>query len=153
MSVSGRAHERSSERALFVAPLIHRSTSFVLDVMRRGRGGRAEPKRDRRGPAMRFLVQSRPKFPVPPEQFPALMDAFAGWRDRHRALMEGFYFFAEGAGGCGILNAPDAETVGQMFMEYPFGPYSDTRLDLIVDGDAMIARWQEMFRQMAGAQG
>lgn len=101
---------------------------------------------------MPVLVVSRPKFQAPMEQFPAMMEAFAGWRERHRPLMDGFYFFADGGGGCGILNTSDPETVAQMFLEYPWGLYSETRLELIVDGDTMLARWREMLKQMAGGQ-
>jgi hypothetical protein len=38
--------------------------------------------------AMRILVISRPKFPIPPEQLPALFQAFAAWRERYRSVSE-----------------------------------------------------------------
>src|SRR5215218_6742877 len=72
------------------------------------------------GTGVRVLVESRPKFPIPQEQFPALLEAFAGWRERHRPIMEAFWFFSDGAGGGGIVTAPDDEALAQMFLEYPF---------------------------------
>ena len=64
-----------------------------------------------------------------------------------------FWFFSDGAGGGGIVTAPDDEALAQMFLEYPFGPFSDVRLTPIVDGDAMLGRWREALRQMGGGQG
>jgi hypothetical protein len=98
---------------------------------------------------MRALVISRQKFQAPMEVFPATMQAFAEWRERYRQNLESFYFFTAGGGGCGVVNAPD-ETVAQMFMEYPWGPYSEVELLPIVDGDAALARWQELLTHMAG---
>jgi hypothetical protein len=98
---------------------------------------------------MRALVISRAKFQTPREVFPETMQAFAAWRDRYRPNMEGFYFFAGGGGGCGIVNAPD-ETVAQMFMEYPWAPFSEVELIPIVDGDMALSRWLEMLSQSPG---
>ncbi len=39
---------------------------------------------------MRILVISRPRFPIPPEQLPALFQAFAAWRERYRSVSESF---------------------------------------------------------------
>lgn len=40
--------------------------------------------------------------------------------------------------------------MAQMFMEYPWGPYSEVELIPIIDGDQALARWQEMLEQMEG---
>jgi hypothetical protein len=98
---------------------------------------------------MRALVISRVKFQAPREVFPETMAAFAAWRDRYRAQMDAFYFFASGGGGCGVVNASD-ETVAQMFMEYPWAPYSEVELIPIVDGDMALSKWQEMLSQNPG---
>ena len=98
---------------------------------------------------MRALIISRQKFPAAPEVFPATMRAFAEWRERYRRELESFYFFTAGGGGCGVVNAPD-ETVAQMFMEYPWGPYSEVELHPVVDGDAALAGWRALLEQAAG---
>jgi hypothetical protein len=102
---------------------------------------------------MRVLILSRPKFPPPMEMMIPLMDAFAGWRERYRPVMETFDFFVSGGGGCGIVNPPDDGTLTRMMMEYPWGPFSDVELLLLSDGDAAIAQFREIFvQQMAGQQ-
>jgi hypothetical protein len=60
---------------------------------------------------MGVLILSRPKFPPPMEMRNPLMDAFAGWRERYKPIMESFDFFIAGGGGCGIVNAPDDATL------------------------------------------
>ena len=100
---------------------------------------------------MRVLLVSRPKFPPPMEMMIPLMDAFAGWRERYKPIMESFDFFISGGGGCGIVNAPDDATLATMMMEYPWGPFSDVQLDLLYDGDTALAQSQDLFRQQFGA--
>ncbi len=99
---------------------------------------------------MRVLVISRQKFPVPPEQLPPMMEAFAAWRERYRSYMESFDFFVSGGGGCGIVNMPDEAMLGQMFMEYPWGLSSDVELHLLMDGDTALTNFQAMLSQMGG---
>lgn len=102
---------------------------------------------------MRALIISRPKFLVPREEFPGLLEAFAAWRERYKSMMEKFEFFVSGTGGGGIVNVPDEQTLACMLMEYPFGPYSDTEVHPIVDGDTALGMWREMLSQMTGGQG
>ena len=46
---------------------------------------------------MRVCVIDRgSRFPTPPEQTPALWEAFRQWRERWRDKMESFEFFADG---------------------------------------------------------
>lgn len=102
---------------------------------------------------MRVLIITRQKFPFAQADFPPIMQAFAGWRERHKPIMESFEFFISGNGGCGIVNVPDDQTLAQMMMEYPWGPYSDTEIHPIIDGDTALGMWDEMIRQMTGGQG
>jgi len=102
---------------------------------------------------VRALIVSRPQFPFPREEFPAIMQAFAGWRERYRPVMETFEFFVSGAGGCGIVDAPDDATLARMMMEYPWAPYSSVEVHPLIDGDTALGMWQELIDQMAGGQG
>ena len=102
---------------------------------------------------MRALIITRQKFPVAQAEFPGIMQAFAAWRERYKPMMEKFEFFASGNGGCGIVNVPDDQTLARIFMEYPWGSYSENEIHPILDGDIALAMWQEMISQMTGGQG
>jgi hypothetical protein len=62
---------------------------------------------------MRVLVLVEPRFPIPPEMFPSLLDGFAAWREQYRNSMESFEFFAGGGGGFGVINAPDEASLNR----------------------------------------
>jgi hypothetical protein len=98
---------------------------------------------------MRLLVISRSRFLIPPEQLPALFQAFAAWRERYRSVSESFEFFAGGGGGYGVVNVADEATFNQMMLEYPFGPLSDLEIRPVIDGDKALAQWQAALQSMA----
>ncbi len=93
---------------------------------------------------------SRPQFFVPPDQDPALFDAFADWRERYRDSMESFEFFAGGGGGFGIFDGDEA-TLNAMMVRYPFFPYSQITVRPILDGDSALGQWREIMSEMMGA--
>ncbi len=99
---------------------------------------------------MRVMVLVEPKFAIPPEMFPVLLDGFAAWREQYRQSMESFEFFVGGGGGFGIINAPDEETLNRMMVEYPFTPFSEITVRPILDGDVALGQWREVMRQMMG---
>jgi hypothetical protein len=100
---------------------------------------------------MRALVLVEPRFPIPPEMFPGLLDAFADWRERHRQSMESFEFFAGGGGGFGIVNVPDELTLNRIMVEYPLALYNHITVRPVLDGDTALAQWREVMREMMGA--
>ena len=100
---------------------------------------------------MRVLVLVEPKFFIPPEMFPTLLDGFAAWRDTHRGSMEAFEFFAGGGGGFGILNVPDEATLNRMIVQYPFTPFSEIMTRPILDGDTALGQWREIMSEMMEA--
>ncbi len=102
---------------------------------------------------MRALVLVEPLFPIPPEMFPGLLDAFADWRQRHRHSMESFEFFAGGGGGFAVINVPDEAALNRMMVEYPFTPYSDISVRPLLDGDTALGQWREVMREAMGAAG
>jgi hypothetical protein len=110
-----------------------------------------EGKQKRRYRAMRVFVLVEPKFFIPPEMFPTLLDGFAAWRDAHRESMEVFEFFAGGGGGVAILNVPNEATLNQMIVQYPFTPFSEITTRPILDGDTALGQWREIMREMIGA--
>ena len=105
----------------------------------------------RRHRVMRVFVLVEPKFFVPPEIFPTLLDGFAAWRDAHREHMESFEFFAGGGGGFGVFNGPDEATLNAMMFEYPFTPYSEITIRPILDGDVALGQARESMSEMRDA--
>jgi muconolactone delta-isomerase len=110
-----------------------------------------EDKRERRFGAMRVFVLVEPKFFIPPEMFPALLEVFAAWREAHRESMEAFEFFAGGGGGFGIFNVPDEATLNRIMVQYPFTPFSDITIRPILDGDTALGQWREIMSQIMSA--
>jgi hypothetical protein len=108
--------------------------------------GKGEEKRKCR--AMRVLVLAEPKYFVPPEMFPTLLEGFAAWREAHREMIESFEFFAGGGGGFGIANVPDEATLNRMMVEYPFLLYNEITVRPILDGDTALAQWREIMSEM-----
>ena len=99
---------------------------------------------------MRVCVIDRgSKFPVPPEQMPAMMDQFVEWRERWRPKMESFDWFVDG-GGCGVVNVDDEAELHQMMLEYPFAFVDDVEMKPVVDGDRALAQAREAMRALAG---
>jgi hypothetical protein len=99
---------------------------------------------------MRFLVVGRPKFPLPLEQLPALLDAESGWYSRHRDRIEVHGWFI-GGGGFVIVNVEDEATLNQLVMEHPFTPFSDAEVQPFVDHDTGIRQLAEAVRAATGA--
>src|SRR3712207_9488254 len=110
-----------------------------------------EGKQKRRSRVLRVFVLVEPKFFVPPEMFPTLLDGFAAWREAHRESMEAFEFFAGGGGGFGILNVPDEATLNRIMVQYPFTPFSEVTIRSILDGDTALGQWRAVIDGKLGA--
>ena len=103
---------------------------------------------------MRVCVIDRgPRFPVPPEQMPAIWEQFIQWRERWREKMESFEFFADGEGGFGVMNVADENELQQMMIEYPFSMLDNVELRIVVDGDVSLERFRQAIEQMAADAG
>ncbi len=97
---------------------------------------------------MRILIISRPRFPVPPDQLPALIQRFVAWREKYRSTLGTFEFFAGGGGGFGIANVPDEATLNQIMIEYPFTVFNEQEIRPVLDGDKALAQWQAAMQAM-----
>ena len=99
---------------------------------------------------MRFLFISRPQFPVPPDQLPALVEGFVAWWERYRDRWEGAGFFPDGSGGGGICNVADEVELHQMVLEWPFTEFSRNEAYPLVDVDTALGQWQALIAQAGG---
>ena len=97
---------------------------------------------------MRVSVHVTPRTPPPPEALPDMFQAFQAWRDRYRDQMETFQFFV-GGGGMGIINGSDEAELQRIITEFPFTPFSNMDVRVIVDGDVALRQWGEMLAAMA----
>ena len=104
-------------------------------------------KEKRRYGALRVFVLVEPKFFIPPEMFPTMLDWFAAWREAYRESMEAFEFFTGGGGGFGILNVPDEATLNRIMVQYPFTPFSEITIRSILDGDTALRQWREIMSE------
>ena len=98
---------------------------------------------------MRVLVVGTPKFPVPPDQLPAMADAALAWYQRYQDRMEVFGNFP-GGGGFGVVNVDDAETLNQMMLEMPFTPFSEVEVRPVVPGETAFHQLRDAAAAMSG---
>ena len=96
---------------------------------------------------MRFLVTATPKFDVPSELLPSLLDAEPEWRERYRDRLDAYAWFP-GGGGFGIADVDSEETLSAMVSEHPFSWCSDTQLRPIVDADVAVGQARAALERM-----
>jgi hypothetical protein len=99
---------------------------------------------------MHVLVIGTPKFLIPPEQMPGVVEGALAWNERYRDSIELFGNFI-GGGGFGVLNVPDEEALNQIVIEMPFAWFSDVQVHPFVDGEAGLRQLQRALQDMASA--
>ena len=92
---------------------------------------------------MRVLVVAKPRFPIPPEQLPAMVQGALHWRERHRDSMDAFGTFV-GGGGFAIFDVADEETLHRIMIEMPFTPFSELDVRPFLEGDRGLRQWQQL---------
>ncbi len=101
---------------------------------------------------MRFLISSKPKFPVPPEAVAALLAAMGQWVQKHSSSkkMEQIWGFAVGGGGGGILNVASHEELNAIMAEMPFSLFSDTDVQPIIPIEVGLKSFDDAVKRMTG---
>jgi hypothetical protein len=100
---------------------------------------------------MRVLVVARPRFQLPPERLPQMVEEALEWRDRHRSELEEFGTFP-GGGGFGICDVPDTESLNRLILEMPFSPFSEHDVYPFVPGDTGLQQLRDRVAEMAGSR-
>jgi len=82
---------------------------------------------------MQALVTASPRFQVPPDQLPSIVDGAIEWYERYRDKFTAFGTFP-GGGGFGVVEAADEAELNRMIIEMPFSWFSDVEVRPFVDG-------------------
>jgi hypothetical protein len=99
---------------------------------------------------MRALVIGTPKFQIPPDQLPAVVDGAISWYERHQDKFESFGTFP-GGGGFGVVEVADEIELNQLIIEMPFSWFSDVEVRLFVPGVEGLHQFKQAVDAMAGA--
>ncbi len=101
---------------------------------------------------MRVLIITRPKFPIPPDAAPMLVDAMGAWVGKHtkEKTMDQAWSFAGIPGGGGILNVGSPEELDAIMSEFPFAPFSDIECYILSDLNAGLANFKRVTQQRSG---
>jgi hypothetical protein len=97
---------------------------------------------------MRALVIGTPKFPIPPEQLPGMIEGALAWHERYQDHFDAFGSFL-GGGGFAVVNVPDEQTLNQIVIELPFSWVSDVTVRPFVEGVAGLRQLQEALAAMS----
>ncbi len=101
---------------------------------------------------MKFLIISKPTYPVPPEIGPTLVDAMHGWLKQHTASgkIESTWAFAGMGGGGGILTVNSLDELDAIMGGFPFGPFSDVQVFPLANLEESLQRLKQTMLAMAG---
>jgi hypothetical protein len=97
---------------------------------------------------MRVLVVGTPKFQIPPDQLPSIVEGAIAWQERYEDKLEAFGSFP-GGGGFGIANVKDETELNQMIIEMPFTWFSEVQVRPFVAGAAGLQQLKQAVEAMA----
>jgi hypothetical protein len=89
---------------------------------------------------MRVLVVGTPKFQIPPDQLPSIVEGAIAWHERYEDKFEAFGLFP-GGGGFGVINVADEVELNQLILEMPFSWFSDVQIRAAVEP---AVGWQQL---------
>ena len=89
---------------------------------------------------MRVLVIGTPKFQIPPDQLPSIVEGAIAWHERYEDKFEAFGLFP-GGGGFGVINVADEVELNQLILEMPFSWFSDVQIRAAVEPEV---GWQQL---------
>jgi hypothetical protein len=96
---------------------------------------------------MRILIVATPRFEIPPERLPSMIDAAVEWHNRYRDRFDVFGTFP-GGGGFAALNVADELELSRMMAEMPFSPYSHHEIRPYVAGTEGMQQLKQVLSAM-----
>jgi muconolactone delta-isomerase len=87
---------------------------------------------------MRFLVMaSQGSVQPPPEALAGILSAFKDWMHERMSAgkVEAVFSYAEGGGGCGIVNVTSHEELNEMLVSAPLAPFTNYEVRALADFD------------------
>jgi muconolactone delta-isomerase len=99
---------------------------------------------------MRFLVITKQRHPVHPEQALGLFEAVSGWARGLQASgkIEQAWSFAGLPGGGGIFNVNSLEELDQAMNAFPLGPFTEIEVLPLVDLEPSLESVRGAIRAM-----
>ena len=96
---------------------------------------------------MKVLVVAKPRFPIPPEMLPQLLEGAIDW---YRRYQERFLLFGTfpGGGGFGAVDVADEKELARMMAEMPFSPFGEQTVTPFVEGDEGFRQFQQVLGSM-----
>jgi muconolactone delta-isomerase len=87
----------------------------------------------------------------PPQALPVILSAFKDWmHERQNAgQVEAVFSYAEGRGGCGIINVTSHEELNEMLVSGPMGPFTNYEVRALSDFDQSIGNGIRAVEAMA----
>ena len=94
---------------------------------------------------MRFLVVTKPQFPIPPEAVDGLLHELAGWASKwtSQGKLEQVWGFAGFHGIGGIFKVDSLEDLDAVISEFPFWIFSVAEITPLISLDDRIQRDKE----------
>jgi hypothetical protein len=97
---------------------------------------------------MRVLVVGTPKFQIPPDQLPSIVEGAIAWHERYEDKFEAFGIFP-GGGGFGVISVADEVELNQLILEMPFSWFSDVQIRAAVEPSVGWQQLQQAVQAMA----
>ena len=104
---------------------------------------------------MRFLVMSKPRHFIPPDQVIGLTEALGIWTDQQLASgkFEQVWSFGAFQGGGAIANVDSLEELNGLLTGFPFGGFSEVQVFQLLDLKPALEQAKEAVTATLAARG
>jgi hypothetical protein len=96
---------------------------------------------------MKALVLARPRYQIPPDQAPMIVQGGIDWYERYKGRFTEFGTFL-GGGGFGVVEVESTDELGKMIAEMPFSAFMEITAELYLEGDKGFHQFQDAIQAM-----